>query len=335
MDNNNKTEYSIEDIMNAPKSSEPALEEAEFPCYGVRCVYKDGREVVKYYPGGMDDTKNIVYFSDIFPERCPKTFQGVMDILERYGVPYSFLKGTMDIWCRDYMPQQIYDHHFVLFGYKPDYLMDTEANRKTISDNMEVCDVNNIRNVHDCRNIQLDGGNVIRCGSKVIMTSKVLEENPGWTPLMLLQRLTDALAAEVILIPWDTEEIYGHADGILRAVSDDTVLMTNYSQIDPTMAERIRNALKPHFNVKELNYNVSTPFKNNWAYINWLQTDEVLILPKFNAQEDEQAFRQVEKLMPSYKGRIEMVDSTDLIVHEGCLNCASWVCYNYPGMDVL
>jgi len=297
-----------------------------------------------------------VWFSELLPARCPVTFAGLKKVLERYGVEYGLLKGTKDIWCRDYMPIPVFDYSNVLFGYRPDYLLESPELESTISDNMAVCMENGIgltikngsgdRSVDgdrsgrsgssgsggsssgvrliDCRGIIVDGGNVIRCGNKVIMTAKVLEENPGWTPRALLEQLERLLCCEVVLVPWDTEEFYGHADGLVRAVSPDTVVMTNYSQFDPDMAWRIKNCLKPHFKVKELKYKVRTPYENNWAYINWLQTDDVLILPKFNVPEDEQAFRQISKLMPEYAGCIEMVDATDLIIHEGCFNCCSW-----------
>ena len=45
-----------------------------------------------------------VYFSALLPEVCPVTYKGLADALDRYGVPFSLLKGTKDIWCRDYMP---------------------------------------------------------------------------------------------------------------------------------------------------------------------------------------------------------------------------------------
>lgn len=109
-------------------------------------------------------------------------------------------------------------------------------------------------------------------------------------------------------------------------VDNDTVLMTNYCQLDRKMAARFRNILEHNFKkVRELHFDVPKLDKNSWAYINWLQTEEVLILPKFNIPEDDQAFRQISRLMPSYKGRIEMVDTSDLIRYEGCLNCCSWV----------
>ena len=78
---------------------------------------------------------NRVYFSALLPEVCPVTYKGLADVLDRYGVPFSLLKGTKDIWCRDYMPLQMTDHEFVAFGYRPDYLMDTAAHRKSITVN--------------------------------------------------------------------------------------------------------------------------------------------------------------------------------------------------------
>lgn len=272
-----------------------------------------------------DSYCNRVYFSALLPEVSPIAYKGVVSILEKYDVPYSLLKGTKDIWCRDYMPVQIYGDHFVAFGYNPDYLNDTAEHKASITDTMEVCRLNGITRVHDCRDVILDGGNVVRGESKIIMTSKVFEENPGWRVNQLSQYLERKLLGEIIFIPWDMEEVYGHTDGIVRFIDDDKVLMTNYWDFDEDYANRFFDCMKHHFkSIKELRYKVKEPNKNNWAYVNWLQTDKVLILPKFEIPEDEQAFRQIEKLMPSYKGRIEMVDARDLVCHEGCFNCCSW-----------
>lgn len=131
--------------------------------------------------------------------------------------------------------------------------------------------------------------------------------------------------AEIIILPWDTNEIYGHTDGIVRFIDDDSVLMTNYAQFDPAMATRFRRILQTHFKkVYELSFKAAKPHKYSWAYINWLQTDKVLILPKFGIPEDLEAYEQISKLMLKYRNRIEMVDATDLIRYEGGLNCASW-----------
>lgn len=274
-----------------------------------------------------ESENNRVYFSDLFPQVAPKTFKGVSEVFDRYGVPYKLLSGTKDIWVRDFMPLQSWYSRKVLFGYHPDYLRNSRKYRPTISNNMAVCEQNWLTPVCDNRGILVDGGNVVHGYCQVVMTAKVFEENPQIPPRDLIHLLETHLEARVIFLPWDTAEPFGHTDGILRIIDDETVLMTNYAQIDPKMAARFRNCMKPHFkHIVELKYDVQKPSKNNWAYINWLQTDKVLILPKFNIPEDEQAFAQISEAMPAYKGRIEMVDATDLICHEGCLNCASWTC---------
>ena len=76
--------------------------------------------------------------------------------------------------------------------------------------------------------------------------------------------------------------------------------------------------------VRITQYDVPKQHKHNWAYINWLQTDKVLLIPSFGCPEDELAVEQITSYMPMYKGRVEMVPANDLIRHKGCLNCASW-----------
>lgn len=274
---------------------------------------------------------NRVYFSDRLPETSPITYQGLTDILDRYRVPHSLLNGTKDIWCRDYMPIQVLPNHFVAFGYRPDYLLDSRAHRESISDGLEVARLNGIGGVADSRGIIVDGGNTVHGGGKVIMTSKVFEENPGLRTVELSHLLEGTMGAKLIVLPWDPDEIYGHTDGILRVIDEDTVLMTDYSQLDPEMAARYRKCLKPHFKrILELHYDVERLNPLSWAYINWLQTDRVLILPRFGIPEDAQAFAQIERARPQYRGRMESVDARDLVRYEGCLNCASWTVREEP-----
>lgn len=282
-----------------------------------------------------ENFSNLVYFSSLLPERCPKTFGGLKEILNRYRVEYRFLEGTKDIWVRDFMPIQVMHHGLELFRYNPDYLQDTALHRASITDNYEISRHIAAAPISDHRSIVLDGGNVVHDGSKVIMTTKVFEENPAWRVSELSMHLETAFGAKVIFLPWDSNEIYGHTDGIVRIINPDTVLMTNYAQFDSKMAARFKRCLRPHFKrVKELRYKVQHLSKDSWAYINWLQTDKVLILPKFNIPEDEQAFHQVERVLPEYKGRIEMVEATDLIRYEGCLNCASWTIFECPNHEM-
>ena len=282
-----------------------------------------------------EECNNMVYVSGLLPERCPKTFKGLEEVLAQYGVKSGLIEGTKDIWCRDYMPIQITGSWFTLFRYEPDYLLDTEDHKASITDNAIASRYLGSSFLHDCLHIKLDGGNIISGYGKVIMTSKVFEENPHYAPLELLEQLTRTFGAEIVILPWDSNEIYGHADGIVRIIDEDSVLMTNYAQFDPDMAARFRRILKAHFkNVHELSFRASKPNKYSWAYINWLQTDKVLILPKFGIPEDQEAYEQISRVMPQYAGRIEMVDATDLIRYEGGLNCASWTFFDTPNFDL-
>ena len=275
-----------------------------------------------------DSFCNRVYFSAKLPEACPRTYRGLIDVLDSYGVPHSLLQPTKDIWCRDYMPVQITPFEYVGFLYRPDYLLDTKEHLNSISDGTAVANANDIRWIHVCRHVRLDGGNTVHCSNKVILTGKVFEENPNMPHEELCRRLRMSLGADPVFIPWDSNETYGHTDGIVRFIDDDCLLMTNYAQWDARMAARFRTCLEPYFKaIHELHYDVRKRYRNNWAYINWLQTDKVLILPRFNVPEDEQALCQISEYMPQYAGRIEMVDATDLIRYEGCLNCASWTIY--------
>ena len=268
---------------------------------------------------------NKVYFSALMPKVAPVAFKGLAEVLERYGVPYGMLEGTKDIWCRDYMPVQVAPGRFAAFKYEPDYLRNFKKYKPTITDGNAVAKAQGYNLEDALGEIRLDGGNVVRCGGKVVMTAKVFEENPGCTARELSALLEEAFAAEVIFVPWDVREYYGHSDGICRDLGDDRLLMTNYRDFDKKMGDRFLNCLEHHFKeVVELKYEVETPYKENWAYINWLQTDKVLILPSFGVPEDAQALHQVETLLPAYRGRIEQVDACDLIPHEGCFNCATW-----------
>ena len=59
------------------------------------------------------------------------------------------------------------------------------------------------------------------------MTTKALYENPGLSHHEILLELDDIFNAEVILIPWDTEEKFGHADGMVRSLGKGRLLMNS------------------------------------------------------------------------------------------------------------
>ncbi|WP_240524937.1 agmatine deiminase family protein [Candidatus Sulfidibacterium hydrothermale] len=66
--------------------------------------------------------------------------------------------------------------------------------------------------------------------------------------------------------------------------------------------------------------------KRNWAYINFLQTKDLILLPKFEIDEDEQALEQIKRYYPDYaeNDRIAQINMTKIVKYGGALNCITW-----------
>ena len=260
---------------------------------------------------------NLVCFSQYLT--AYKCWSELSAALARQQVDYALLSNTKDIWMRDYMPVQCSPDHFVAYRYEPDYL---RGQSQYITNWKHVIAPARIPYVNS--NLILDGGNVIMCGNKVILTEKVFQENPSLLPTQLISRLDRAFQAETIIIPWDRLEPYGHADGMVRYIGHGKVLLTNYCDFDRTLRKKLLDALQPHFEVVELHYDTPRPHKWNWAYINFLLTNGKLFLPKLNALEDEQACTQIGAAFGIPRKHIELVDITGVLKHGGGLNCISW-----------
>ena len=167
----------------------------------------------------IDKETNFVYFSSLIKsvEKYTPFWVRLKRILVEKGIHYGFIEHTHDIWCRDYMPVHIGGGKYVGFKYFPDY-MDNEKERKYITEQEKAAEGLSIH-FSTILDVVMDGGNYVRCGDKVVMTDKILTENPHLRPLRLLALLEDAFQAQVILIPWDDCEPYGHADTVWLPMS--------------------------------------------------------------------------------------------------------------------
>ena len=220
------------------------------------------------------------------------------------------------IWVRDYMPVQVHRDRFIKFRYEPDYLIDAPEYKPDVH-----CILGHLVLDVCCSPINLDGGNIISCGNKVILTDKIFKENPQYSPAWLIEELTELLDAEPVLIPWDIYEEYGHADGMVRYMGEGRVLLNNYCDFDRPLRKRLLDALKPHFDVEELHYGSHSA--HSWAYINFLHVGKDIIVPQLNEKLDTMAFAQIESAFPMC--RCHTVSGCENIVQEGgALNCSTW-----------
>ncbi len=269
-----------------------------------------------------DSQTNFVYLADTLQEKFPNFYIELEKLLKEKGNEPKLLPNTNDIWARDYMPIQINDSKYIEYRYDPDYLQSKYKgyrNLKTYPD--MVCDKLKLKTVKS--DIIMDGGNFVKSSDCVIMTDKVVKENFfRYKKIDLLKKLCETFEVEkIVLIPWDKLDDYGHSDGMVRFIDNSTVLINYLYKDDKTLINRIKQAgLKTEF----IDFKVKKKDKRNWAYLNFLQTKDLILLPKLGIEEDAQAYEQIESFYPDYKGKIAQIDMAEIIKLGGALNCITW-----------
>ncbi|MFA5287502.1 MAG: agmatine deiminase family protein, partial [Candidatus Omnitrophota bacterium] len=129
------------------------------------------------------------------------------------------------------MPIQISKDKFVQFQYDPCYLRGSQKAIASTTDAVKAYKVVGMK--PQISDIRVDGGNIVKSRTKVIMTDRVLCENPQLTKEQLIKKLKIALKVkQVIIIPQCPDDPFGHADGMIRFVDgvrdEKTVLVNNY-----------------------------------------------------------------------------------------------------------
>ncbi|MBR5352147.1 MAG: agmatine deiminase family protein [Bacteroidales bacterium] len=295
-----------------------------------------------------DNLTHTVYFSSLLPEKCPVLNAHIVDALRKREIPFTYLKGTKDIWCRDYMPIQIEKNRFVFYRYTPDYLQDKtgltlqtnpelvfqeESNEllrllpMSMEEEIRFDRLRPISISHPVFHrfeleLVMDGGNVVKCGDKVVMTDKVFVENKDKTPQEVQRQIEEAFQCEVVFLPWDRNEEYGHCDGIIHCLGDNRVLMTNYADFNKGIADEYLRILEKYFDVTILKYNVKRKHMRSWSYINFLQIGTLVLVPQLGIPEDDQALEQISSALPDCE--IVGIPALEAVRRGGALNCISW-----------
>jgi agmatine/peptidylarginine deiminase len=303
-----------------------------------------------------EQCKDKVYFSGYLQKDYKGLFNEVTSILDANHVPHGILESTKDYWCRDYMPIQWGYRQYAQFVYDPDYVED----KKYLTDTDKV--LTKVKEPIDVLNkspLVIDGGNMVFCrGGKhpdytdyVVMTDKVMKENPSFSQEEIERCIQEALIREgysnsslqIVWLPWneDKEDRCGHTDGILRYVGISkegkpiVLVLVNLEIYDKERAEGMRSALSKYFELIDLKlsrYDVDY----SWAYINMLQTRDVIIVPGIGDEvTDKEALDQIKGLFPQYEGRIYQVQMKEFIDGHpgkddggGALNCCTWTISN-------
>ena len=273
--------------------------------------------------------EQMVYMSELLNIRYPETCKRLTDILDKHNVKYAFLKGTKDIWCRDYMPVQTESGKLIQFKYAPSYLKGNKEWEDSRSDVEEVCRTNNIN--AQSSNINLDGGNVLICDDRAIITDRIFSENPDWNNECLITELGKLLECEIIIIPAlrsKDEDFTGHADGMVRFVDRNTILGNRLSDEYKYIQEGMQKVMEK-FNLRYIDIpffvtkDPEHPYSAIGIYVNYLEVNNLIVLPVFGREEDKQAVEIMQKTFPERV--IETIDYNDVAQEGGLLNCTTWI----------
>jgi agmatine deiminase len=290
-------------------------------------------------PGHNDELTNTVFFAEAL-KRYPQVLNPAKINLEANGVKVEFVKGTKNIWARDYMPLQVNDH-FVKFRYKTvaydDYpILHVDDSCWDFLPNVIKSD------------IVLDGGNCQRYGNRAIITDIVFEHNLKIPRKELkddlVKKLSDLLEAEIIIIPAEPGDDLGHADGIVKWINPYFALINDYS----VMKSREQNDYQKNltdilqsFGIRvipmtyaydkcpqpsEEEFRAKYPDADDLNpgagyYINSLLVRDVVLLPLMNWPEDVKAMSNMKTFFP--KKNVVGIDCFDLSMEGGLTNCVS------------
>lgn len=273
---------------------------------------------------------NIVYISDKLKEFYPNTHARLTMLFDEENIKWKEVKGTKDIWIRDYMPIQMSEDTFVVYNYDPDYLKGPE--QIYLTDSHEIIrNIPHLNKLIDSR-IKLDGGNVVITPFHWILTDKVFTENGVEKyDVSFIRQLEKVIGSDVIFLPWHREttgkpwdDVYGHADGFVQWTGGNHILMSNHRDLHQEEADEIRHRLeKAGYEVTEMLFDVPNPNKDfNWAYINYLEVGNKIIVPTFGIPEDKQALKYIREANPSCV--VKGFRMRDIARNGGALHCITW-----------
>lgn len=264
------------------------------------------------------DSLRHVYVSRLLCTRHPDVWHGLRAVL---GARLRTIAGTKDIWCRDYMPVPVGRDRFVQFKYSPDYLRGLPG--------LRTANAGSLIGLRHCTRSRLviDGGNVVRRRDTAILTDKVYAENARIPRPAVRRRLRDLLRVRrLVIVPYEPEDLVGHADGMVRFVNDATLLVNDYRTVAPGFGRRLRRALRgldqvtiPYAPTADTVDGIGSA---EGVFINFLDAGDVIVCPTFGRTADNSALRVLGRCFPA--ARVVPLDCEHLAREGGALNCVTW-----------
>ncbi|MBN8215732.1 MAG: agmatine deiminase family protein [Spirochaetes bacterium] len=272
-----------------------------------------------------DTEVNTIWFSFHSKNHFRGLITNIRNILHINNISTSFLVGTQDYFCRDYMPVWVRGSEFVLFNFNPKYL-NTPVLAKFRTSQDLVIKRNGFQRVIKSK-IALDGGNIVRAKGRCILTDRVIRDNPGLAVIDIVNEIENKLSCEVILIPELPNEVTGHADGLIRFISNDTVLIHEAVGKHSGWHRKLTRVLvKNGFSFETIPFR-DTKSRQECLHINYLEAGKAIIIPGSGCALDKVVFDKIRNLFP--ERNVYLICGSELIQHGGAFNCFSWGCRDF------
>lgn len=263
----------------------------------------------------------MLYFSSLLKTdlKYSSSAKNLFFALSDSGEKFTLFDGAKDIWARDFMPVKTKSGKYVSFRYEPSYLAGDPQLRTNFKTDIAPHFVLPVT----YSNINLDGGNVVFSPSKTkaVITDRVFSENPEYDKNTLLLELEKLLEASVLIIPSLKSDMTGHADGMVRFVSENTVVAN--APLSPFGFEtKVKKALQHHgIEVLDFPYFDSNGNSAIGCYLNSIETGQAIFLPVFSVDTDNKAVQTAKHI---FHKAIIPVNINEIAADGGLLNCISW-----------
>jgi agmatine deiminase len=271
-----------------------------------------------------DSHTNTLFLADALPKRQPVFWERLEKLLLRYEIPFHWIPATKDIWAVDFMPVQVNENKLVQFTYEPDYLKPHKYHH-LVTDVDKVCELMTLKTIKS--DIVLDGGNVSKYNNMVVMCDKVFNENPHYKPKDLIAALKLLLEIDQLyFLPWNKFDFTGHADGMLRFIDEQTVLINDCAAEEAAYQLDFLKALNnTGLKVIEMPYQPSFDPSYTSArglYLNYLEMEQIILFPVFKTKLDEKAMQILQEF--NNNKPVVPILCNELAKHGGILNCITW-----------
>ena len=228
-----------------------------------------------------------------------------------------------DIWMRDF--STVIPAQMVQFSYTPSYLSKLDSRYIQSSFN-RFARQNDLQ--FEKSTLILDGGNVVDNNSDmIIVTERILEDNPEWSEAKIRDELKYLLEVDnIAIIPQEEGEPMGHADGIVMFVAEDVVVVNTYGE--PFRSEVI-SALKkdlPDVEIVEIEADYSLEVWKDFVSacginLNSTVTTNYIYMPVFGNRNDGKSIAVIESLTNKV---IIPINAEGVCFMGGSVRCLSW-----------